>query len=102
MRVKKVLELQWRGMVIVLIIIADVVFFATEFIKMDKEEQRIDKNPELAIDWLTCIIESAGQTEMCLEEAGKLVISEAGIMAVLILLSVRIATCPRAMWDMYS
>lgn len=75
-------------MVIVLIIISDVIFFAVEFIKMDSTEQRINKNPEVAITWLACIVASGGETNACLNATKELVISESAIMAVLILLSV--------------
>ena len=87
-RVQKVIELQWRGIAIVLLIIADVVFFAVVFVSMDDMETNILKDPTISFDWLACIVRTNGDKNACLGSAKRLVINEATVMAVLLLLSV--------------
>ncbi|RDW84990.1 hypothetical protein BP6252_02580 [Coleophoma cylindrospora] len=86
-RVRRVIELQWRGIAIVLLIIADVIFFAIVFVFLDDAQQKIEKNPAKAADWLGCLIKSGGQKNSCIELASELVVNEATVMAVLLLLS---------------
>ncbi len=87
-RVRRVIELQWRGIAIVLIIIADVIFFAIVFVFMDDVETNLLKDPTKSLKWLSCLVESKGDKNMCLSFADALVVNEATVMAVLILLSV--------------
>lgn len=87
-RVRRVIELQWRGIAIVLVIIADVIFFAIIFVFMDDLEASTIKNPAKAVDWLGCLAKTGGNKNQCLSFASDLVINEATVMAVLVLLSV--------------
>ena len=87
-RVRRVLELQWRGIVIVLVIIADVIFFAVVFVFLDDIESKLAKDPTKAFKWLACLIASNGDKNQCLYLAEPLVINIATVMAVLLLLSV--------------
>lgn len=87
-RIRRVIELQWRGIVIVLIIIADVIFFAVVFVFMDDLETNILKNPTKSRDWLGCLISTEGNKNACLSFAQDLVVNEATVMSVLVLLSV--------------
>jgi len=86
-RVRRVLELQWRGIAIVLIIIADVVFFSVVFVFLDDIETNLVKDPTKGASWLLCLITSKGDKNQCLKFAEPLVVNEATVMAVLILLS---------------
>jgi len=90
-RVRRVLELQWRGIVIVLVIIADVIFFAVVFVFLDNIESRLVNDPSKAFSWLGCLITSNGDKNKCLKLAEPLVINIATVMAVLLLLSVSIS-----------
>jgi hypothetical protein len=90
-RVRRVIELQWRGIAVVLLIIADVIFFAVVFVYMDDIETNMIKEPIKAQDWLACLIKTKGDKNKCLTTAKDLVVSEATIMAVLILLSVSLS-----------
>jgi predicted proteasome-type protease len=72
----------------VLLIIADVIFFAVVFVFMDDIETNVLKDPTKSLKWLECLIESEGDKNLCLSSAGSLVVNEATVMAVLILLSV--------------
>jgi len=87
-RVRRVIELQWKGISIVLLIIADVIFFAVVFVYMDDTETNMQKEPARAQKWLLCLIGSKGDKNKCLPEASSLVINQATVMAVLVLLSV--------------
>jgi hypothetical protein len=87
-RVRRVIELQWRGIAIVILIITDVIFFAVVFVFMDNNEAAVVNDQKRAEDWILCLAEFAGKKNKCLGLAGPLVVNEATVMAVLILLSV--------------
>ncbi|KAG6006458.1 hypothetical protein E4U43_000438, partial [Claviceps pusilla] len=55
-RVKRVIALQWRGIAIVLIIIADVIFFSVVFVFQDNVVQSVRSDPLVAEKWVTCLI----------------------------------------------
>lgn len=88
-RVRRVLQLQWRGIATVLIIITDVIFFAIVFVFQDNTVQSIKNDPAVATGWITCLVENNGDKNPCLGEASGFVVSIATIGAVLILLAVR-------------
>jgi hypothetical protein len=87
-RVRRVIALQWRGIAIVLIIIADVIFFSIVFVFQDNTVESVKQNPKLAQDWLLCLVGSGGKKEPCLDEAGPLAVNMPTIGAVLFLLAV--------------
>jgi hypothetical protein len=87
-RVRRVIELQWRGIAIVLLIIADVIFFSIVFVFVDNTEQSITTNKSKALPWLSCLVDAAGDKTKCFDFANDLVVNESTVMAVLILLSV--------------
>ena len=87
-RVSTVIAMQWRGMMIVLIIIVDVVFLAVVFMKMDNETKDQPKNIDKIAPWIICLIENRGDKNKCLNKASALLVNEATVLAVLILLSV--------------
>lgn len=86
-RVRRVIQLQWRGILIVLIIIADVIFFSIIFVFQDNTIQEIKTNPEPSLPWLMCLIGAKGNKDACLEQAKALAVSEAAVGAVLTLLA---------------
>ncbi|MCJ1322796.1 hypothetical protein MMC15_008146 [Xylographa vitiligo] len=86
-RVKKVIALQWRGIIVVLIIIVDVVFLAVVFIKMDNTTIAEAQNSDNELPWLICLIASGGNKDACISLASGIILSEATVIAVLILLS---------------
>jgi 7 transmembrane receptor (Secretin family) len=87
-RVKQVIQLQWRGVVVVLVIIAEVVFFAVIFVSMDNNMMATETDPEKARPWLTCLALSGGNKNRCLHLAKELVEKESTILAVLVCLAV--------------
>ncbi|KAI0863050.1 hypothetical protein F4860DRAFT_502193 [Xylaria cubensis] len=86
-RVRRVIQLQWRGIVIVLIIIADVIFFAIIFVFLDNTVEDIKTNPMKAANWIACLAASGGNKNACLKLAEPLVVSLPTVTAVLILLA---------------
>jgi hypothetical protein len=89
-RVKKVIQLQWRGVTIVLLVIADVIFFAVVFVTMDNGSQVNAAEMQRALPWLTCLVLSGGQKDECLPQAKDLVERESVVQAVLIMLGVSV------------
>lgn len=87
-RVRRVIGLQWRGIAIVLIIIADVIFFSVVFVFQDNVVQSVTEDPSIAEDWGLCLIGEKGDKDKCLSKARGLVVNEATVTAVLLLLTV--------------
>ncbi|KAF4992594.1 hypothetical protein FGRMN_7079 [Fusarium graminum] len=86
-RVRRVISLQWRGIAIVLIIIADVIFFSVVFVFQDNVVQSVADDPKKATKFVVCLYENKGKKQDCLDEASSLVINEATVTAVLLLLA---------------
>jgi len=85
-RVKRVLQLQWRGVALVLIIIANVIFFAVVFIDLDREIKPTPANVRKAGPWLVCLLKG-GSKEQCKEYASELGPNETTLLAMIYLLS---------------
>ncbi|TPX11224.1 uncharacterized protein E0L32_001042 [Thyridium curvatum] len=86
-RVRRVIQLQWRGIAIVILIIADVIFFSIIFVFQDNTVQSVKANPDSALDFLMCLIRNANAKDKCLNEAKVLVVNQATVGAVLLLLA---------------
>ncbi|ORY65836.1 uncharacterized protein BCR38DRAFT_456530 [Pseudomassariella vexata] len=86
-RVRRVIQLQWRGIVIVMIIMCDVVFFAVVFVFQDNTLEVVKKSPTKALPWTICLIAANGDKNQCLDEASDLTVNLPTIVAVLILLA---------------
>lgn len=89
-RVRRVIQLQWRGIVIVLIILADVIFFAVIFVFLDNTIEDIKTDPNKAKDWILCLATKGGDKNACLDLAAPLVVGLPAVTAVLVLLAVRL------------
>lgn len=87
-RVRRVIQLQWRGIAIVIIIITDVIFFSVVFVFQDNTVEAVKKDSSIASKWTTCLFTNGGDKSKCLKEASSLVIGMATIGAVLLLLAV--------------
>ncbi|KAI1421008.1 hypothetical protein F5Y12DRAFT_790609 [Xylaria sp. FL1777] len=85
-RVRRVVQLQWRGIVIVLIIITDVIFFAVVFVFLDSTVEDIMNDPDKAVTWIKCLAKYNNK-DTCLSLASPLVVSLPTVTAVLILLA---------------
>ncbi|KAL8933742.1 MAG: hypothetical protein Q9211_005615 [Gyalolechia sp. 1 TL-2023] len=86
-RVQKAIAVQWRGVVVVLIIIVNVVFLAVVFVSMDNTEQSVLQDFGKAEPWLSCLVINGGDKNACLSKVKGLVTPEPTVMAVLILMS---------------
>ncbi|KAI0383711.1 hypothetical protein F5Y04DRAFT_19411 [Hypomontagnella monticulosa] len=86
-RIRRVIQLQWRGIVIVLIIIADVIFFAVIFVFLDNTVESLKTNPQKALVWAACLMAFDGDKNKCLDKAKDLVVGLPTVTAVLILLA---------------
>jgi hypothetical protein len=87
-RVKRVVELQWRGACIVLLIIGEVIFFSVVFVSMDNSFQVSDELIRKATPWLTCLVDPNQTKDDCLPLIGDVTQSEAVVLTVLIFLAV--------------
>lgn len=85
-RVKRVLQLQWRGVALVVIIIANVIFFAVVFIDLDREVAPTPTNIRKAEPWLACLY-MGGTKEECKQYASALGPNESTLLAMIYLLS---------------
>jgi hypothetical protein len=86
-RVRKVIRLQWRGMMVIMLLLICVVYFAVVFIKLDSMTAKVLEDPESAFPWLTCIVVNGGDKDKCLDQAGSLILSRPLVMAVLFLIA---------------
>lgn len=86
-RVKKVFALQWRGIVVVVIIIVNVVFLAIVFVSMDNSVQATRNNLGRAEEWLLCLAMNPNKKDACMDKVGNIVESEPVVMAALIMMS---------------
>lgn len=91
-RVRRVIQLQWRGIAIVLIIVTDVIFFAIVFVFQDNTIQNVKHNSDVSAPWITCLALSGGDKSACLKYADDFVVNIATIGAVLILLAVSLSS----------
>ncbi len=87
-RVRRVVGLHWRGIVIVLLIIANVVFFSVIFVYYDSMTQRPIREIQGGDKWLLCLILNQGNKNKCLDLAEHVALNLATVMAVLIIQSV--------------
>lgn len=86
-RLKSVLYLQWRGILIVTIVLVDVIFFAVVFVYLDKLEASVLTDKQRVLPWALCLIESGGDRTACLKYSQAWLISEPTIGAMLIMIS---------------
>lgn len=80
--IRQVLQLQWRGMALVLTIIGNVIFFAVVFIMMDNQ-----LDMKKAMPWLLCLAATEGDRQKCFPKVKDIGLNKEPLLAVLILLS---------------
>lgn len=93
-RVRRVIALQWRGIAIVLIIVADVIFFSLVFVFQDTTVEAVKHDQTLATPWILCLVQHGGDKVPCLGEASMLAVNMPTIGAVLFLLGVNRGPLP--------
>lgn len=87
-RTRRVFSLQWRGIAVVTIILASVIFYGVVFAFQDNVVRSITHKPRVAADWGICLIQNDGDKNQCLDKVEKYVVSQDLLIAVVILLSV--------------
>ncbi|OJD09929.1 hypothetical protein AJ78_08853 [Emergomyces pasteurianus Ep9510] len=86
-RVRRVIQLQWRGIAVVLTIIANVIFLTVIFLSLDNSARRTPELAKKSEPWIICLVLYKGDKKQCAHLATHLGPNEASIIAVLILLS---------------
>ncbi|PGH11103.1 hypothetical protein AJ79_05048 [Helicocarpus griseus UAMH5409] len=86
-RIKRVIQLQWRGIAVVLAVIGNVVFFTVIFLSLDNIAKRTPEQTAKAKPWILCLVLSKGDKTKCAPQAASQGPNEASIMAVLVLLA---------------
>lgn len=85
--VRRLVQLQWRAILIVSIIVADIVFFAVVFLAMNRLEAALAAAHETVRPWLVCLIATSGRGEACSAILQSLRPNESTLISVLALLS---------------
>ncbi|PTU24608.1 hypothetical protein P175DRAFT_0426348 [Aspergillus ochraceoroseus IBT 24754] len=83
-RIRRILQLQWRAIAIVCLIIFHVAFLAGALLRVGTPA---DYSLEQVTPWLVCLMTSHGESEPCLSEASGLGPSQGTALAAWILLS---------------
>lgn len=91
-RTMDAVRVQWRGIAVVLVILADVVFFSVVFVFQDEVVRGVTSSPTIGEDWGLCLVTSRGNKEACLDLVKEHVMSYEIVIAVMILLAV--SSCP--------
>ena len=87
-RVSQVFRLQWRSNLVIVIILVDVIFFATVFLYLEEHYAEAVKNPDVLKSWLTCLVLSGGDAKQCFSEANAITLPMSVISGLLITFSV--------------
>ena len=85
---KRVLWLQWRGLLIVTVMIVDVIFFLVVFLHLDASTVLSSYNIHRATPWVLCLIENPTLPQLCFQDGQEFLVTEGTLNAILILLSV--------------
>lgn len=86
-RIKRVLQLQWRAVALVLIIIGHAIFFAVVFVNLNEAIKQTPENMQKADDWIMCLATTQGDKDACRKHAEDIGPNAATLLAVLIVLS---------------
>jgi len=86
-RLRSALFLQWRGLAIVTMTLADVIFFSVTFVYLDDLERGLAKHFSRVEPWLKCLIQSGGDKNACMPLTAGWLPDKSILGAVLIMLS---------------
>lgn len=86
-KLKRVLALQWRGLAMATLIVADVIFFAVVFVLLDKANADTEANHKRAQPWISCLIAHPDDVSQCFALGQSYLVSQNTISGVLIVLS---------------
>lgn len=86
-RVRKVVWLQWRGIVIVVFILIDVIFFSVVFVYLDSREHDSLHDPETVLPWVLCLMNNPKNKEACFDIGQGMLVNQATVTAILVMLA---------------
>lgn len=86
-RVKHVVKMQWRGIAVVLVVMAYAIFFTLVFLSLDHSVEKTPENIKKVHPWLICLVLTNGNVKECLKEDRLGGPSEGLVLAVLLLLT---------------
>lgn len=88
-RIQRVLALQWRTILLAFIVVNETIYFGLVFVEQTAAIEASSHGITAAdLAWGVCLIETLGDKVACLPQSGGLGVSEARIVATLILASV--------------
>ena len=68
-RIRRVLQLQWRSIAVILTIIVNVIFFSVVFLELDEKTTLTTANLDAAAPWLACLVLTGGDPKQCVSQA---------------------------------
>lgn len=92
-RVRKVLWLQWRGLMIVVFILIDVILFSAVFIYLNAKAKSLSSDYTQALPFLLCLMQHPNDRGLCMNLGQKALMNESTVIAILVILSVSHAHC---------
>lgn len=90
-RVKKVLMLQWRSIVLSMLVVASAIYFGAVYVVLSKTTQLQvtgANDAPAVLDWATCVVVNQGDKNACLDLAARFGVTEGGATAAFLLLAV--------------
>ncbi|KAK1914870.1 hypothetical protein P3342_010861 [Pyrenophora teres f. teres] len=86
-RVRKVLYLQWRGIMIVVFILVDVIFFSVVFVWLNNVTTHATANVQELYPFILCLMQHPDDPSPCYKVGQAFTVNESTVVAVLIMLS---------------
>lgn len=93
-RVRKVMLMQWRSIVLSILVIVQGAYFGTIYVALTRvqSDNQAEARTASAEQWSTCIVLNGGDKEKCLEYSHALGMDEGVVVASLFMASVRFCT----------
>jgi hypothetical protein len=86
-RVRKVIVLQWRGIMVVVILITTATYFAVVFLQLDNASVSTQRDPTLVLPWATCLFLNGGDKNKCLDQVSAIILGEPSVATCLYLIA---------------
>lgn len=89
-RVRKVIFLQWRSIMIAVILVAQVIFFSFVFVWLDQIIEKLEHDSKFTRTgpWILCLLQHGGPADECYKLGQDALINEDILLACLFLLGV--------------
>lgn len=86
-RVRRVLQMQWRSIALVITILANVIYFSVIFVQLNDSLKLTPAKTEEVAPWLLCLVATRDPTK-CTAESAPVAIGEAKLVATMVLLAI--------------